>query len=296
LAVNSVTIPNRLFHRVTIIGLGLIGGSWGLALKKHGFAGRRVGCDRPDVLERALAVGAVDEGAPDLARAVRDAELIILATPVGAILDLLPQLKVSVSPHALVTDVGSTKRLICQRAREVLGGEPLFVGGHPLAGKERSGLEHADAAMLENAQYVLTPLSPDDLTDERVKAFWSLLEAIGARPFVTDASAHDRAVAFLSHLPQLVSSSLASLIAEQSAEDFLPLDLAASGFRDVTRLADSPYSLWRDICLTNIENIQCALEALIKKLEAMKLHLSDRELEREFKQALKLRERLREVK
>ena len=97
-------------------------------------------------------------------------------------------------------------------------------------------------------------------------------------------------------MPQLLSTGLASLIAEQSAEDFLPLELAASGFRDVTRLAESPYALWRDICLTNIENIQSALELLIEKLQAVKLHLSDRELEREFKQALKLRERLRKLK
>ena len=284
------------FQHISIVGLGLMGGSWGLALKKRGFPGRRVGCDRPEVLNRALAAGAVDEGSADVPTAVRDADLIILATPVGVILDLLPQLKEAVLPRALVTDVGSTKRLICQRAREVLGEEPLFLGGHPLAGKERSGLENADAALLENARYVLTPLSPDHLADERVKAFSSLLEALGARPFVMDASTHDRAVAFLSHLPQLVSSGVASMIAEQGAEDFLPLELAAAGFRDVTRLAESPYSLWRDICLTNIENIQSALEALIDKLETMKLHLSDRELERDFKQARKLRERLREGK
>jgi prephenate dehydrogenase len=282
------------FQHISIVGLGLMGGSWGLALKQRGFPGRRVGCDRPEVLNRALAAGAVDEGSADLPTAVRDADLVILATPVGVILDLLPPLKGAVPPRALVTDVGSTKRLICQRAREVLGEEPLFLGGHPLAGKERSGLENADAALLENTRYVLTPLSPDHLADERVKAFSSLLEVLGARPFVMEASTHDRAVAFLSHLPQLVSSGVASMIAEQSAEDFLPLELAASGFRDVTRLAESQYSLWRDICLTNIENIQSALEALIDKLETMKLHLSDRELERDFKQALKLRERLRE--
>jgi len=284
------------FNRVSIIGVGLIGGSWGLALKKRGVAAQRVGCDRPEVLKRALALGAIEEGEQDFGRAVRDADLIILATPVGVILDLLPQLKDKVPPRALVTDVGSTKRLICHRAREIFGDEPLFLGGHPLAGKERSGLENADATLFENACYTLTPHSPDDLQDERVKAFSALLQTLGARPFVTDASTHDRAVAFLSHLPQLVSSGLASMIAEQGAEDFLPLELAASGFRDVTRLAESPYALWRDICLTNVENIQSALESLIEKLEAMKLHLSDRELEQDFKQALKLRERLREEK
>ena len=281
------------FQRIAIIGLGLMGGSWGLALKARGCTARRVGCDREEILKRAAAMGVADEAAPDVAAAVRGADLVILAAPVGAILDLLGQIKTAVSPRTLVTDVGSTKRLICQRAREVFGDEPLFLGGHPLAGKERSGLEHADAGLLENAPYALTLLSPDHLSDERVKAFSCLVESVGARPFVTEASVHDRAVAYLSHLPQLLSSGLASMIAEQGAEDFLPLELAGSGFRDVTRLAESPYALWRDICLTNIENIQAALESLIEKLEAMKLHLSDRELERDFRQALKLRERLR---
>ncbi len=283
------------FHHISIIGLGLIGGSWGLALRESGFKGRRVGFDRPEVMARAQAGGAVDEIAADVAATVRRADLVILATPVGAILDLLPQLKSAVPPGALVTDVGSTKRLICRRAHEVFGNQPLFLGGHLLAGKERSGFENAEAALLHKARYVLTPQSPDDLEDARVKAFSALLESLGSKPFITDPQSHDRAMAFLSHVPQLLSTGLASLIVEQSAEDFVPAELAASGFRDVTRLAESPYGLWRDICLTNIENIQSALESLIEKLEAIKLHLSDRELEREFKQALKLRERLREI-
>jgi prephenate dehydrogenase len=290
-----VDSPNDFFHRVAIVGLGLIGGSWGLALRKHGFRGRRIGCDHPEVIHRALALGVVDEAAQDLPAALREADLVILATPVGTILELMPKLRNSASPRALVSDVGSTKRLICQRAREVLGDEPLFLGGHPMAGKESSGLENADGALFENTRYVLTPLKPEHLEDARIKAFSALLEALGARPYVSDASRHDRAIAFLSHLPQLVSSGLASLIAGESSEEKLPLELAASGFRDVTRLAESPYSVWRDICLTNIENIQRALEALIEKLESMKLHLSDRELEREFKQASKLREKLRQL-
>ena len=285
-----------VFNRIAIVGLGLIGGSWGMALRERGVAARRVGCDRPEVLDRALALGAVDEGSAEVATAVRDADLVILATPVGSILDLLPRLKSAASPRALVTYVGSTKRLICQRAREIFGDEPLFLGGHPLAGKERSGIANASAALFDGSRYVLAPLLPNHLRDARVKAFSTLVEAVGAKPFVTEASTHDRAVAFLSHLPQLVSSGLASMVAGQGAEDFLPLELAASGFRDVTRLAESPYNLWRDICLTNIENIQAALDALIDKLEAMKLHLSDRELERDFARASKLREKLRELK
>lgn len=283
------------FRRVAIIGLGLVGGSWGLALKRAGFTGRRVGCDRQEIVDRAIGREVVDEGNPDAAEAVRGADLVILATPVGTILDLLPGLKKACASTALVTDVGSTKRLICQRAEEVFGEAPLFLGGHPLAGKERSGVENADAKLFDRTRYVLTPLAPAHQSDTRVQRFAALLTSLGAQPYWTDASGHDRAVAFLSHLPQLLSSSLASLIADQGAEGGLPLELAASGFRDVTRLAESPYSIWRDICLTNIENLQMALEALIQKLESMKLHLSDRELEREFQQASRLRDKLREI-
>jgi len=281
------------FDKVTIVGLGLIGGSWGLALKKYGLAARRVGFGRPSTLARALAVDAMDEGTDDLGKAVQGADLIILAAPVGAILDCIPRLKDA--SKALVTDVGSTKRLICERARETFGVDPLFLGGHPLAGKERAGVENADATLFANARYVLTPLEEGHLEDPRIKAFVSLLSAIGARPYFMEPARHDRALAFLSHLPQLVSSALASLVSEESREVRLPVELAATGFRDVTRLAESPYSVWRDICLTNVENIQPALEALVAKLEFIKRHLSDRELEREFQQASKLREKLKEA-
>jgi prephenate dehydrogenase len=286
---------DTIFREVSIVGLGLMGGSWGLALKKYGLAVRRIGFGRASTLARALAVDAVDEGTDDLGMAVREADLIILAAPVVAILECIPRLKDAASSKALVTDVGSTKRLICERARETFGDELLFLGGHPLAGKERAGVENADATLFTNTRYVLTPLEEGHLEDPRVKAFLSLVSAIGARPHIMDPAHHDRALAFLSHLPQLLSSALASLIAEEDLEARLPVELAASGFRDVTRLADSPYSVWRDICLTNLENIQQALEALVEKLEFMKRHLSDHELEREFQQAAKLRERLREA-
>ncbi len=175
---------------------------------------------------------------------------------------MYPELKEAASTKALVTDVGSTKRLICERAQESLGAAPLFLGGHPLAGKERAGVENADAALYANARYVLTPLEERQLDDPRVKAFISMIVTIGARPYIMDPARHDRALAFLSHLPQLLSSGLASLVAEESD---LPVGLAATGFRDVTRLAESPYSVWRDICLTNLDNIQQALEAMTRK-------------------------------
>ncbi len=287
--------PESPFERVAIVGLGLVGGSWGLALRKAGFRGLRVGVDRPEVVERALAAGAVDEGAMDFVAAVANADLVILATPVGAILELLPLAATHTPPRALVTDVGSTKWLISERAREVFSGERLFLGGHPLTGKERSGFEQADAALFQGARYVLTPLAPDRMADPRVGAFSRLVESVGARPLSSDPARHDRAMAFLSHLPQLLSTGLASLISEHSGADFVPTEFAASGFRDATRLAESPYSVWRDICLTNTENIQQALDLLIAKLETMKRDLRGQELEREFEAARELRRRLREI-
>jgi len=279
------------FRHVAIIGLGLVGGSWGLALKKRGFEGLRVGYDRPEILERALRVGAIDQGEENPRLAARDADLIILATPVGEILRLLPAFSSIALPHALITDVGSAKRSILEAARKDFGHAPLFLGGHPLAGKERSGIENAQANLFENAVYAVVPNSADDLEDSRAKAFCALVRRLGARVLVMGAAEHDESVAYLSHLPQLLSTALASLAGEKSG---LSLELAASGFRDLTRLAESPYVIWRDICATNTENIQQALDALIRKLQILRDHLLDATLEREFRQARELREKLRE--
>jgi len=282
------------FKRISIIGLGLIGGSWALALQKLGYPAHRVGLDEPAVLERAIASGALHQAATNIDEAIQDSDLIILATPVGRILEMLPQVKSAAPSHALITDVGSTKQRIVECAKELPAGGPLFLGSHPLAGKERSGFGYADADLFRHACYAIVPSSPADMEDERVKAFVTLLQSIGAQPYVMDAAGHDVAVAYLSHMPQLLSTGLAGMVAEKAGQNGLPLELAGSGFRDLTRLAESPYSMWRDICLTNIENIQSALDAMIQKLDTIKTHLSTRELENEFDQARKLREKLRE--
>lgn len=284
------------FRRVALVGLGLLGGSLGLALKKAGFTGRIVGyARRAETRELALRTGAIDEAFADANATVEGADLIILTTPVAVIFDHLARLRPHLAPKALITDVGSTKRQICMRAAELYAQNPMFLGGHPMAGKEHSGFENADAGLFRNTRYVLTPVGKEDLNDARVQAFRTLVSAIGARPIVSDPAGHDLAVAYLSHLPQLLSTGLASLIEEKHPAEQLALDLAATGFRDVTRLADSPYSVWRDICLTNTTNIQMALDALIQELESIKTHLTDRELEREFLAAHRLRNKLRDM-
>jgi len=284
------------FGRIAIVGTGLIGGSWGLALKSCGCAGRIIGCDRPEVLARALERGAIDEGEPHLASAVRSADLAILAAPVGVIMEHLPHIKAAASPQALVTDTGSTKRAVLERARQVFAGQPLFLGGHPLAGKEISGVEHASSTLFRESRYVLTPTEPEHLEDARVKAFKLLVEQVGAQPFVTDAKSHDHALAFLSHLPQLLATGLASLVANEDHRSAIPLELAAAGFRDMTRLAESSYGVWRDVCLTNADNLKGALDSLIRKLEDMMQQLDNDGLEHEFDEALHLRERWKQVR
>lgn len=282
------------FGRITIIGLGLIGGSWALALKKRGYRGTVVGCGRrQEVLDHALAARAIDEATQDFTVAVRRADLVILAPAVGAILDLLPRLKPALRQQALVTDVGSTKVAICDKARAVFGGAPRFLGGHPMAGKERSGFENADPDLFEGARYILTPENEASLQDPGVAHFMDLVRSVGGRPLVTDAASHDRAVAWLSHLPQVLSTALASLIAEEGSRSMLPLELSATGLRDMTRLAESPYPVWRDILATNQDNIRSALDSLIEKLQFLKEQLGEEALASEFRRASELRESLR---
>ncbi len=280
-------------ERVAIIGVGLIGGSLGLALKKHGFQGRIAGVGRSQTLAKALEAGVIDEGHEELEAAVPAADLIYLATPISTILDLLPRVRQAAAAHALVTDAGSTKTQITDRATELFPGDsqgPLFVGGHPLAGSEKRGVENSHADLFCGATYVLTPARRSHLETPAAREFRNWLERFGARVAVMDAALHDEIVAYTSHLPQLVATALASTVFEETGED--NLQLAASGLRDTTRLAESPYSLWRDICLTNAENIEEALGAMLQKLEYLRDNLRSRGLEREFEAGMKLRERL----
>jgi len=281
------------FSRVTIAGSGLIGGSWALALKQRGFAGQIVICDLPRVAARAIARKAVDEYEPDLSTAVRGADLVILATPVGPILAELPAVAAAAAEHALVTDTGSTKRAILERAKDLFREGKLFLGGHPLAGKEQSGIEYADPDLFEGTRYALIPMRDPDLEDERVKAFQHLLRGVGADPVVIGAEEHDRALAFLSHFPQLLSTALAALVDETNPQ--LPLELAAGGFRDMTRLAGSPYSVWHDVWLTNRDNMEAAVNAFVSRLQTMKAHLDDGRLDADFEQARRVRDRWRKL-
>ena len=281
-----------MFRRIAILGTGLIGGSFGLALRKHVPEARVIGWDRPEVLRQASTIGAIQEQNEDLPAAVRDADLVYLALPIGVTLDLLPTIARFVEAQALVTDACSTKTVLCRSAAAHFSGNARFLGGHPMAGREVSGIANADAELFRGAKYALIGTEGD--SDPRVVKLAALLRQVGAVPVWLDAESHDRGVAYISHLPQILSVALGALLNHQTDEKTgLPLALAGPGLRDALRLAGSPYSIWRDICLTNREQIDSALESMIQQLDHLRTHLQDRALEDEFEAANELYKKLR---
>jgi len=290
------------FERIAVLGCGLIGGSFALAMKEKGFAGEIVGWDQPEVLEQAQACGALDRTEKALVSAVAGADLIYVATPVVTILTLLPEVGAAAKAGALVTDAGSTKERICRMAQEVLPESVYFLGGHPIAGKESSGIENADANLFSNAKYVVVQQTREtggggvnrvNGSERPIDEFLRWVVKLGAEPIALDAETHDWAMAFVSHLPQLLSTALASTVDDETDDDGLPLQLAAGGFRDMVRLAGSPYDVWRDICLTNRGNIRRALERLEKRLEQIRLLLDSKELAEEFRKAQQVTQQMK---
>jgi prephenate dehydrogenase len=280
------------FSRVAIIGTGLIGGSFALALRQHFPRISVVGFDRSEALQRALARGAVQETAATIDDVLLGADLVYVALPIGATVEALPVIAKAAYPKALVTDAGSTKATICRTAHIYQTSSVRFLGGHPMAGKEKSGIENADAEIFAGAPYALIG-SPAD-SDPRVHSFLQLLRAIGSRPVWCDADTHDWAVSIVSHLPQLVVVALARVVADETDEDGLPIRLAGRGLQDTLRLAGSPYAVWRDIFVTNRENIARGLDRLAQALDHLRTNLSTRELEEEFRAANELCQSIRQ--
>jgi prephenate dehydrogenase len=250
--------------------VGLIGGSFALALRRAGLSERIIGVSSPETLKKALARGVIDEGMT-LAEAAGQADVVYLAQPIQQILEVLGTLDGRLQAGALVTDAGSTKTMICARAADTLQ-RARFVGGHPMAGKESRGVEEAEAGLFEGRPYVLTSREP-------VLEKW--IEAIGARLVFLDPHEHDELVALVSHLPQLLSTALAGVIGDQPGAS----RVAGPGARDMSRLALSSYDLWRDILSTNSVSIDAALKTFIAKLESLRVQLKSPEMERVFEKA-----------
>ena len=285
--------PDHSFRRAVVLGTGLIGGSFALALRKYAPEIRVAGWDRPNVLRDAVSRHAIHEAfSGDIAPALARADLIYVALPIGVTLDFLPEIAHHAPASALVTDACSTKSRICRRAAELFTGGTRFLGGHPMTGKESSGITHADADLFRGAAYALIGDS-GLLSDLHVSAFFSLLERIRTRPLWLDSERHDLAVALVSHLPQLASVALAALLHDEMDETGLPVTLAGPGLRDALRLAGSPYPVWRDVALTNRDQIADALELFARRLDDLREHLASRELETEFDAANELYKLLR---
>jgi prephenate dehydrogenase len=282
------------FRQITIIGTGLIGGSFALAAKATGFRGKIVGCDRRPVLANAKRVRAIDVAVADPIKACKNSDLVVLATPVGGIVELIEKLGPYLSPETLLTDVGSTKCTIVRAAENIFGADVArrFLGGHPMAGKENSGIEFADAELFKGAVWFLTPtMEENPKTSTKVAKFSALLRKLGATIIALDAVEHDRLCAWISHVPQMISTALAAALVEEYGENAPLLEAGGRALREMTRIASSPYSMWRDIAITNKERISDALLKLEQELAHIRENLSTRMLEEEFDTAHKLKGR-----
>ena len=256
------------FRRIAIAGIGLIGGSIALGVRERWPAVRVVGVDRAAVLAHATGSGAIDEGLTSV-RDLEDVELVVLAAPVRQNARLLAELPTGVRSTAIVTDVGGTKRDILAAARALPSGT-RFVGGHPIGGAERGGFGFARPDLFNGRPWVVTPLADtDDVVMAQLQRFVS---GLGARAIVLDAAEHDRVMAFVSHLPQLVASALMDTVGGAVAHGGLAV--AGRGLIDTTRLASSPAEVWRDICSTNADAIGGALDQLIDRLNDLRADLT----------------------
>lgn len=240
--------------KVAIVGVGLIGGSFALALRKTGFSGEIAGVSSDSTLSVARSLGVVDHGSPSL-EAVHDADLVFLSQPISGIIRTLGELPRYLKPGALVTDAGSTKGAICAAAAAI----PRFVGGHPMAGKEVSGVENSDADLFRGRRWLLTSHEAD-LED--------LIRTIGAQPVVVSPEEHDWIAARVSHVPQLVSNALRSTTADVSG-------FGGPGLESMTRLSRSPYSVWQDILESNRVEIAKALDEFVFRISSIRQGLEE---------------------
>lgn len=258
-----------LFDKIGIVGLGLIGGSIALAARQVWPSSLVIGVDTKDVLETAMRLHAIDVAADEL-YVLAEADLVVLAAPVLQNIALLPRLGDHVRAPALVTDTGSTKRTTVEAAR-ALPARLTFIGGHPIAGAARGGLERARPDLFAGRPWLLTPNGQT----EALQRLTTFLEALGAEPRVIAATAHDRLLAAVSHLPQLTASALMQVVGDAAGDEGLAL--AGNGLADTTRLASSPADIWRDIAASNADEIGPALDALVAVLLELRADLPNGE-------------------
>jgi len=269
--------------KLAICGLGLIGGSIGLAARERRLAREVCGLvRRPGSVRTATRMGVVDVATRDPAEAVRGAEMVVLAVTLGATAAVAERVRPHLPAGCVVTDVGSCKRLVIGRTQKALGRDVRFVGAHPIAGSERSGMEASRADLFEGAPCILTPVrGTDPAAMENTAAFW---EALGARVCVMSPAAHDRVVAAVSHLPHLVAAALVNASAGMRGGERPVLDYAGSGFRDTTRVAAGDPGIWAEIAADNPREILRLVDRVERQLSLLKtaLRRRDREALRRF--------------
>jgi prephenate dehydrogenase len=282
------------FNKITIIGVGLIGGSLGLALKGKNPNFKIVGIDRQEIIEKAITRGAIDEGTVNLEEGIKEADIVIIATPVKTILNILAQISPFLKKGCLVTDTGSTKQQIVQKANKVLSKDIFFIGGHPMAGSEECGIDSADPHLFQDKTYILTPTKKSNLI--AIDKIFSLIKMIDANRLILDPLEHDRIVGAVSHLPQIIAVSLINMVRElvQKENNNNYFKAVGEGFKDITRIASSPYKIWEDICDTNQENILEMIQEFRNYLGVIedKLKNDPNSLKEEFQKARKLRENI----
>ncbi|MBI5397618.1 MAG: prephenate dehydrogenase/arogenate dehydrogenase family protein [Verrucomicrobia bacterium] len=260
-------------NKLTILGPGLLGGSIGLAARARKVAGQvTLWARRPEACDDALAAGAADAATLNLAEAVSGAELVVLATPVGVMAELTRKMAAPLGANIVVTDVGSVKYPVVRELSHILNGKARFVGSHPMAGSEQSGLKAARKDLFDGTVCILTPVEETDPDALRTVAeFW---KAIGASIRTLPPLEHDEMVARVSHLPHLVAAALVSFVCNDGPR---PMEFAGGGLRDSTRIASGPPDMWQEICATNREEVCRALEGYIEQLEAVRAMLENKE-------------------
>lgn len=252
---------------VAIIGLGLIGGSLGMAWRTAPSVRRVIGVvRRPEAVDEAVALGACDEATLDARAAAAEADIVVVCTPMASIVSTVTHILPAVRSGTIITDVGSTKAEVCNTLWDVCPPDVHFIGGHPMAGSEKDGIQAADPYLFENAVYVLTP-PPAQIESGAVERLTQLVREVGALPMLMDPERHDTIVAAVSHVPHLAAAALVYAVDGVNREVPDTLTLAAGGFRDTTRIASGLPSLWREISLSNRQPITQVLRRYIGILE-----------------------------
>ncbi len=256
-------LRSTLFKRVTIVGVGLMGGSLGMAIKKNKLAREVVGLShRQESLKEALKVKAIDSAQTDIQKGVRNSDLVVMATPVESIIKLLGTVAPYLKRGAIVTDVGSAKTEIVEYAEKTLQQPNLFVGSHPLVGSEKKGAENSTADLFAGGRCIITPTEKTHRgATEKVKKLWT---KIGAQVSIMTAAEHDEILSYTSHLPHLLAFGLMETVPQEH------LKFASTGLRDTTRIASSSAQMWNDICMSNAKNIIKSLDTYVENLARLR--------------------------